>query len=149
MKVIFTADVPGQGRKNDVKEVADGYAYNYLFKKQLAVPATAEALQNVEKEKAKHAEDEKKLLKEAEENKEKLANEVLEFAMQVGEEGQVFGSVTNKQIAAELQERGYFIEKNQVMLDESLNELGEHQVTIKLHKEISATVVVKLHKEGT
>lgn len=149
MKVIFTDDVPGQGRKNDVKEVSNGYAYNYLFKKKLAIPATEEALKKVEEEKAKHAEDEKKLQKEAEENKEKLAKEVLSFPMQVGEEGQVFGSVTNKQIAAELQEKGYFIDKNQVILDESLNQLGEHQVTIKLYKKVVATIVVKLIKEGT
>ncbi len=149
MKVIFLEDVKGQGKKGDVKEVADGYGYNYLLKNNLAVLATKETLAKLEKEQENMKSEDEKAIAEAKKIKEKLAKEELVFPMQVGEKGQVFGSVSTKQIASELQNKNYDIDKKQIIADETLNQIGVYKVKIALHKKVSADLMVKLVQEGS
>ena len=146
MRVIFRQDVKGVGNKDDIKEVKDGYAINFLIKKNLAVVANQENLDNLKKEKAIRKENHDKAKKEAMEEKAKLEKLVLTFKVKTGEGDRVFGSVSQKQIKEELKNNGYNIDKNQIKLQDSLSSLGFHKIEIELYKEVSAIVKVHLVK---
>lgn len=146
MRVIFRQDVKGVGKKDDIKEVKDGYAINFLIKKNLAVVANQENLDNLKKEKAIRKENHDKAKKEAMEEKAKLEKLVLTFKVKTGEGDRVFGSVSQKQIKEELKNNGYNIDKNQIKLQDSLSSLGFHKIEIELYKEVSAIVKVHLVK---
>mgnify|MGYP005885234535 FL=1 len=146
MRVIFRQDVKGVGKKDEIKEVKDGYAINFLIKKNLAVVANQENLDNLKKEKAIRKENHDKAKKEAMEEKAKLEKLVLTFKVKTGEGDRVFGSVSQKQIKEELKNNGYNIDKNQIKLQDSLSSLGFHKVEIELYKEVSAIVKVHLVK---
>ncbi len=145
MKVIFLQDVRGKGKKGDIKNVADGYAQNYLFKNNLAAPATAQVQRGLEREAeaaaqkaAAHIEDMKVL-------KGELEKITLVFPMKVGAGGRSFGSVSSKQINQELQKKHNIkIERRQIRLDHPVQGLGTTKVTIDLHKEVHATINVQL-----
>ena len=142
MRVIFRQDVKGVGKKDEIKEVKDGYAINFLIKKNLAVVANQENLDNLKKEQENHD----KAKKEAMEEKVKLEKLVLTFKVKTGEGDRVFGSVSQKQIKEELKNNGYNIDKNQIKLQDSLSSLGFHKIEIELYKEVSAIVKVHLVK---
>lgn len=146
MRVIFRQDVKGVGKKDEIKEVKDGYAINFLIKKNLAVVANQENLDNLKKEKAIRKENHDKAKKEAMEEKAKLEKLVLTFKVKTGEGDRVFGSVSQKQIKEELKNNGYNIDKNQIKLQDSLSSLGFHKIEIELYKEVSAIVKVHLVK---
>lgn len=146
MKVIFRQDVKGVGKKDDIKEVKDGYAINFLIKKNLAVVANQENLDNLKKEQAIRKKNHDKAKKEAMEEKAKLEKLVLTFKVKTGEGDRVFGSVSQKQIKEELKNNGYNIDKNQIKLQDSLSSLGFHKIEIELYKEVSAIVKVHLVK---
>ena len=148
MRVIFLEDVKGQGKKGEVKEVADGYGYNYLLKNNLAVLATKEALAKLAQEQAAEKVHNQKAVKQAEKTAEKMAREQLTFPMRVGDQNQVFGSVSTKQIAEALQAKGYKVDKKQIKTPETLNELGDYQVEVELHKEVVAILPIRLVQEG-
>ena len=146
MKVIFRQDVKGVGKKDDIKEVKDGYAINFLIKKNLAVVANQGNLDNLKKEQDIKKESHDKAKKEAMEEKAKLEKLVLTFKVKTGEGDRVFGSVSQKQIKEELKNNGYNIDKNQIKLQDSLSSLGFHKIEIELYKEVSAIVKVHLVK---
>ena len=137
MRVIFRQDVKGVGKKDEIKEVKDGYAINFLIKKNLAVVANQENLDNLKKEQAIRKENHDKAKKE---------ELVLTFKVKTGEGDRVFGSVSQKQIKEELKNNGYNIDKNQIKLQDSLSSLGFHKIEIELYKEVSAIVKVHLVK---
>ena len=146
MRVIFRQDVKGVGKKDEIKEVKDGYAINFLIKKNLAVVANQENLDNLKKEQAIRKANHDKAKKEAMEEKAKLEKLVLTFKVKIGEGDRVFGSVSQKQIKEELKNNGYNIDKNQIKLQDSLSSLGFHKIEIELYKEVSAIVKVHLVK---
>lgn len=146
MRVIFRQDVKGVGKKDEIKEVKDGYAINFLIKKNLAVVANQENLDNLKKEQAIRKANHDKAKKEAMEEKAKLEKLVLTFKVKTGEGDRVFGSVSQKQIKEELKNNGYNIDKNQIKLQDSLSSLGFHKIEIELYKEVSAIVKVHLVK---
>lgn len=146
MRVIFRQDVKGVGKKDEIKEVKDGYAINFLIKKNLAIVANQENLDNLKKEQAIRKENHDKAKKEAMEEKAKLEKLVLTFKVKTGEGDRVFGSVSQKQIKEELKNNGYNIDKNQIKLQDSLSSLGFHKIEIELYKEVSAIVKVHLVK---
>jgi large subunit ribosomal protein L9 len=143
MKVIFLKDVKGRGKKGEVKNVADGYAQNFLIKQGLAVEATnanVKALEgqqkSVEKEAAQELENCKKL-------KETLEALTIELKAKSGEGGRLFGSITTKQIADELNKKhGIKIDKRKFEMDDAIRALGYRNVPVKLHQEVTATVKV-------
>lgn len=140
MRIILLQDVEGSGNAGDQIDVKDGYARNYLIPKGLALKADKNSIKRF-KEMA-HLKDLKqnRALKKSRELAEKLQALSLTVPVQVGEEDRVFGSVTSIEIAQQLKNKGYDIDKRQIILEEPIKALGIFEVPIKLHSEIKATV---------
>ncbi|MBQ6282909.1 MAG: 50S ribosomal protein L9 [Bacilli bacterium] len=146
MKVIFIKDVKGQGKKDEIKEVKDGYAMNYLIKNKLAVMYTETSNKRLESEKKERKEKEAQDIKEANELKNKLSKVKVSFKVKTGEKDRVFGSISSKQIKEELDKLGYSIDKKKIKVDEPITTLGHHFVNIELHKEVIAKLEIILEK---
>lgn len=146
MEVIFLKDVKGQAKKGDVKKVKDGYAINFLIKNNLAVAKTDKGLEILNKEKALEKEKEDANLLEATQLKNKLEKETISFKIKTGDMDKVFGSISTKQIKEELDKLGYNINKNQIVLDHAISNLGVHNVEIVLYKKVKAIIKVKVTK---
>jgi large subunit ribosomal protein L9 len=143
MKVILSKDVPGTGQAGEVKDVADGYARNYLIPRKLAIPATGGALKNVE---ARKASEQKKAAAEeaaARALAERLTSAPVVLTAKVGDQGRLYGSITNSDIADQLSAHlGQPIDKRRIELNEPIRQLGTFEVTIRLHRAVSAAVKV-------
>ncbi len=148
MEIILREDVEKVGARGAVVKVADGYARNYLFPKRLAVPATESNKKIVEQEREAYLRREAKLKDEAESLGQMMSNVRLTFRQRVGENDQLFGSVTAKDIAEALEAQNYHIERRKVQLDEPIRTLGEHKVALRLHRDVSAEITVIVEPEG-
>jgi large subunit ribosomal protein L9 len=134
MKVILNQDVAGLGEEGDIKEVAGGYARNYLLPQNLALPYTKQNIAHLEARRAaiEQRKDEKR--REAMSVKERLESEELVFTMPAGESGKLFGSVNNAMVVQELENRGYSIEKKRVEVPEhNIRMVGNYTVKVKLY----------------
>lgn len=143
MKVILTQDVKKVGKKGDLLEVKDGYAHNALIKKGLAVEANAVNLNQRKLE--QRAEDKRKQQELDDANKiaETINDKEIKLAVKTGEGGKVFGSITSKEIAEEIQKQfGVKIDKKKIQLKEAIKGLGGQKVVIKLHPNVTASVNV-------
>lgn len=145
MKVIFIKDVKGQGKKDDIKEVKDGYA-KFLISNKSAVPYTSTSMNVLNKQIDKRNEDEQKLINECNIIKNKLKGKKIEFKVKTGNNDKVFGSISTKQISEELSKLGYDIDKKKITTDGEINTLGTHEVIITLHKEVTFKIDVVLKK---
>ncbi|NCC68840.1 MAG: 50S ribosomal protein L9 [Clostridia bacterium] len=148
MKVIFLTDVRGQGKKDEIKEVSDGYARNYLIPRKLAAEATSDALNTIKlKEKAKAVQ----MAKEkaiAEENAKKLESIVVKVPAKAGTGGRLFGSVTSKEISdALLKQFDISVDKNKIVQSEPIKNFGSYSVKCKLGYEISGAINVVVTEE--
>ena len=143
MKVIFIKDLKKQGKVNEIKEVSDGYATNFLIKNGYAVKYTKTSSEILDKDIKKKEEMEKKAIEEATKLKGKLEVICLEFKVSANN-GKVFGSISSKQVSEELKKIGFDIDKKMIVIDESLSVLGVHVVSINLHKKVKAELKVKL-----
>jgi large subunit ribosomal protein L9 len=143
MKVILSKDVQGTGKAGEVKDVADGYARNYLIPRKLAIPATGGALKNVEQKKAS---EQKKVAAEeaaARALADRLTNAPVVVTAKVGDQGRLYGSITSADIADQLSAQlSQPIDKRKIELDEPIRQLGTFEVTIRLHRAVTATVKV-------
>ncbi|TMN22254.1 50S ribosomal protein L9 [Lentibacillus cibarius] len=143
MKVIFKKDVKGKGKKDEVKDVSDGYARNYLLKNNLAEEATPGNMKALEAKKKKQQQQEDERKKEAELLKNELADLDVEIRAKSGDSGRLFGSITSKHIADTLKkDYGYKIDKRKIELDEPIRTLGYTKVPVKLHQEVTGTINV-------
>jgi len=150
MKIILNQDVVGLGEEGDVKEVADGYARNYLIPRKLAVLHTKANLAQLAGRRTAIEGRKEEKRKEAMGLKERLEAEELMFSMPAGESGKLFGSVNNSLIAAELEKKGYSLEKRRIEVPEHhLRQVGSYVVKIKLYgnEEASLKVVVEAGKQ--
>ena len=145
MKVIFIKDVKGQGKKDDIKDVKDGYA-KFLISNGLAVAYTSASMKVLNNQIDQRKKDEEKLIEECNKIKNKLKGKKVEFKVKTGKEDRVFGSISTKQISEELSKMGYDIDKKKITCDSEINSLGTHEVTITLHKEVTFKLDVVLNK---
>jgi large subunit ribosomal protein L9 len=148
MKVIFLKDVKGKGKKGEVKNVADGYAQNFLIKQGLAVEANQSAVSSLNAQKKKEEKMAEQELIEAKKLKEELEKVTVELTAKSGEGGRLFGSITTKQISDELFKKfNIKIDKRKMELNDAIRTLGFTKVPVKLHTEVTATLNVHV-KEG-
>lgn len=147
MKVIFVKDLKKQGKVDEIKEVSDGYAINYLIKNGYAVKYTKGSNERLNDDIKARALKEENDIKEANKIKEKLQKENIVFDVKAGKDGKVFGNISTKQIEEKLKELGYNIDKKKIVLDISLNSLGTHNIKIILHKKVEATLKVTLKEK--
>lgn len=147
MKVIFLKDVKGQGKKNEIKEVSDGYATNYLIKNGYAVKYTKSSSDRLDKTLENDRINEERNIREANEIKSKLEKEKISFEVKAGNDGKVFGSISSKQICEKLSSLGYDIDKKKIMISDSLSNLGVTIVDVELYKKVVAKVSVELIKK--
>ena len=145
MKVVFLADVKGQGKKDQIKEVSDGYARNFLLPKKLAVPADAKMMNEIKNKEAskQHKIDTEKA--EAKALAEKLQKITVKITAQAGGDGRLYGSVTSKDIADALGKQfGITIDKRKMSLDDPIKAFGLYSINVKLYTEISGKINVSV-----
>lgn len=142
MKVYLLEDVKGQGKKGEIINVSDGYAQNFLFKKNLASPATADVINSVEiknKTLAYHKEQERLA---AIEKDAQLKGRKIVLKARHGEQGKIFGSITAKEIAEALNSAGEKIDKKDIDLKAPIKETGEYPLSVRLYANISTEIIV-------
>jgi large subunit ribosomal protein L9 len=147
MEIILREDVEKLGARGQVVKVASGYARNFLLPKRLAVAATEANKKIVEQERQAHLRKEAKLKNEAEDLGKILAGVSVSIAQKAGENDQLFGSVTAKDIAEALEKQNFTVDRRKIQLDEPIRQLGEHKVTVRLHREVPIDITVKVVKE--
>ncbi len=148
MKVILNEDLLNLGEEGDIKDVANGYARNYLFPKNLAVPYTKQNFQILERTKSAIEARKDVKRKEALGLKEKLDTEELTFRMTAAESGKLFGSVTSSLITEELVKRGYDIERKRIDVPgDHIRSIGEYQIRIRLYGQEEASIKVTVEQE--
>ena len=146
MKVILLKDVKSQGRKDDIINVSDGYANNYLIKNKLAVAYTETSKKILDKQIQIRNDEETKIVANLTEIKNKLNDKIIEFKVKTGKDDRVFGTVSSKQISDKINELGYDIDKKCILIDTPLSSLGTYKVKIKLHKKVEFNINIKLIK---
>lgn len=148
MKVVFLKDVSSKGRAGEIREVADGYAKNFLFPKGLALPATADALKKAQAQAEGKVRRLVRLQEELSEVAKLIDGKELHFKARAGEKGRLHGSITSAQIAEELSNlTNIEIDKKKIAIDEPLRQIGDHEVTISFSKDAEAKVKVIIEEE--
>src|SRR5215472_9299743 len=140
MEIILREDIEKLGARGEVVKVAAGYARNYLLPKRLAVVATEANKKIVEQERQAHLRREAKLKSEAEDLAKLMGGVTVTIAQKAGENDQLFGSVTAKDIAEALAAKNYTVDRRKVQLDEPIKQLGEYKVPIRLHRDVTAEI---------
>ena len=147
MEVILREDIARLGNRGDVVKVAPGYARNFLLPKRLAVTATESNKKIVEQERQAHLRKEAKLQSEAEDLSKLMTGTVVTIAQKAGENDQLFGSVTAKDVAEALEKQKFTVDRRKIQLDEPIKQLGEHKVPVRLHKDVTAEITVNVVRE--
>ena len=144
MKVIFIKDLKKQGKVNEIKEVSDGYATNFLIKNGYAVKYTKTSNEILNTSIKNAALEEEKNIKDATKLKNELEKKELIFNVKSGADGRTFGTISTKQISEKLNELNYKIDKKQIIIDGSLNTIGTHYVKLNLHKKVECSLKMVL-----
>lgn len=147
-KILLRQDVDDLGARGEIVRVRAGYARNYLLPRRLAVEATANNVKAIEQERAALLKKEAKERASAEGQAQQINELVLEFKRKAGETGALYGSVTTIDIAEELKARGYEIDRHRLHLREPIKRLGEFTVPLRLHREVTVELQVKVVAEG-
>ncbi len=147
MDVLLIKDVENLGREGDVVAVADGYARNYLVPRKIAMIASAETIKLQEKIRAERVAREAAEQRDFEELAERLSNVSVTTPVKVGEDEQLYGSVTTQDIAELLKQEGFEIDRKKIVLENPIKALGVYAIEIRLHPEVTATVKLWVVKE--
>src|SRR5690242_996002 len=148
MRVVFLDDVDGVARAGDIKNVADGYARNFLLPRKLAAAANAATVQQAEAKARAIAKEQEKLDEAARAVAGKLGGASLVITARVGSEGRLFGSVTATDVAEELSKRGATIDHRQVALAQPIKEIGHYDIDVSLSRNVKVSVGVDVQGEG-
>ena len=146
-KVVLLENLDKKGNKGEVIEVADGYAMNHLIPKKLAKVATAEAIKEIEKQKAQEEQKKAENMAEAKKVRDKIDGYKLIIEAKANEEGHLFGGIDEKTIASQLGKKGFTIEPSMVKLEKHLKEVGEYEVEIKFFEGVFAKIKVDIQAE--
>ena len=144
VQVILSEDVPSLGDAGELVNVKPGFARNYLIPQGKAIAATESNKRELEHQQRVIAEKVRREVEQLEGERKKIHGVVVELSAQAGEEGKLFGSVTVLQIAEKLAEQGLEIDRRRIDLAEPIKALGEHDVVVKLHRQVTATIKVKV-----
>jgi len=147
VKIILLEDVPTLGRRGEVRDVADGYARNYLLPHKLALNATTANLKNLEGIKARQESQAAKSVAQSQAQAQAIAGLHLAVSRQASDEDRLFGSVGRNDIAAFLTQHGVEVERRRIELDEPIKTLGEFSVPIRLHPDVTAQLKVTVTRE--
>mgnify|MGYP003306417449 CR=1 FL=1 len=147
MKVILLQDVKGQGKKGEVIEVSEGYGRNFLINKGFAKIANADVLNTVQLKKESDDRKERERREKALADQKKLNNQVIEIKVKMGANGKLFGSVTTSDIAAEINAKGYEVDKKAIVLKDTIKTVGEYEAEVKLYTDIKAKIKVNILSE--
>jgi large subunit ribosomal protein L9 len=147
MEVILREDIERLGNRGQVVKVANGYARNFLLPKRLAVAATDANRKIVEQERQAHLRREAKQKSEAEDLSKLMTGVTVTIAQKAGENDQLFGSVTSKDVADALAQKNFTIDRRKVLMDEPIKQLGEFKIPVRLHRDVTAEVTVQVVKE--
>ena len=148
MEVILREDVDKLGARGALVKVADGYARNFLLPKRLAVPASDANRKIVEQEREAHLRREAKAVDEAQGLAQLMSNVTVTLRHRVGENNQLFGSVTAKDIADALEAQKFHVERRRIQLAEPIRTVGEHKVPVRLHRDVTIEINVVVEPEG-
>ena len=148
MEVILREDIDNLGSRGEVVKVAPGYARNFLLPKRLAVAATESNKKIVEQERQAHLRKEAKLKNEAEDLSKLLGGVTVTISQKAGENDQLFGSVTAKDVAEALEKQNFTIDRRKILLAEPIKQLGEHKVEVRLHRDVTTGITVHVVREG-
>ena len=148
MKVILNQDVKSLGKKGDMVNVSDGYARNFLFPKNLAVEANATNINTMNQRNDAEQARQQKLLDVAKEMAKRIADLTVVIKVKVGNNGKLFGAITNKEIAECLeQQHGVQIDKKKLMLKDNIKTVGVFDINVKLHTKVTGKFVLKIEQE--
>lgn len=147
MKVILLKDIENIGKKNEIKNVSNGYARNFLFPKKLAKPATKKAIEELEKQKELETQKAEEELKTIQELVEKIDGQEIEAPVKIDEKGQLYGSLNELEISKILQEKGFKINKKQIKIPQPIKEIGEYPITILFDHGLEADIKIIVIEE--
>ena len=147
MEVILREDIDKLGNRGEIVKVAPGFARNFLLPKRLAVAATESNRKIVEQERQAHLRKETKIKSEAEDLSKLMTGVTVTIAQKAGEQDQLFGSVTSKDVADALAAQNFTIDRRKIQLEDPIKQLGEFKVPVKLHKDVTAEITVVVVKE--
>ena len=145
MKVVLLKDVKNIGKRDDIVNVSDGYARNFLFPQRLAAEATAGTLKEIGKKRAAQDARDAEALAEAKAQAEVLKGKVVELAIKCGSQGRLYGSVTAAEVAEAVQKQhGYAADKRKIDLGDPIKEVGDREITIRLHPGVATSMVLRV-----
>ncbi|WP_367568832.1 50S ribosomal protein L9 [Lacrimispora sp.] len=145
MEIVLLEDVKALGKKGQIVKVNDGYARNFILPKKLGIEATTKNLNDLKLQKANEEKIAAELLEEAKALGAKLSESSVTLSIKAGEGGRAFGSVSGKEISGAIKSQlGYDIDKKKLVLPEPLKTFGSHEVPVKLHKDVTAKLIVKV-----
>ncbi len=147
MKVIFLKDVKGQGKKGDVKDLSEGYVRNFLLPQGLAAIASDGNVKQLEQQKSAEKKRKDKEKEDSQALAAKLGETTVIIKAKSGEGGRLFGSITSKQIAEEMEKQGLSVDKRKIVMNDAIRGLGVTVISIKLHPDVTAQVKVQVTEE--
>jgi large subunit ribosomal protein L9 len=147
MKVILMTDVPALGHRGETRDVANGYARNFLLPRKLAVAATPANLKNVEHLKRQRAREEHRELEVAKATAARIETLTLAVRARASDDGRLYGSVSSQDVVEFLEQHQVSVEKRRVQLEEPIKAVGEYQVPVRLHGDVTATLTVSVTAE--
>ncbi|MDR1696041.1 MAG: 50S ribosomal protein L9 [Endomicrobium sp.] len=147
MKVILRSDITNVGRQGEVKDVSPGFARNYLVPQNLAMEATAQNLKIWERERVKLEKQREEIINAAKEIAGKISAEEFGIKVKIGENGKIFGSVTTAGLSKLFEEKGFKVNKRDILLSDNIKETGNYEISVRLHPEVTAKIKLSVTGE--